>query len=238
MAGKALSEKQIELAFTWAALQDATLTRMHFYAPTSFEEFKEGYDAKFAGANSFRELYLQFKSPSFTRNGTSCTIRLTPHQHALLRSRYPAKSAYYVFCLIPSMAEFRAAKAKLTSAAGMLAYYVCVDASALPANASFLQLDVPAKGTSLPAVFYKTPDDGAGAKTATNEVPRKAVVSGRTLMRNFKTADAGHAVRLGRAAKAESVESVSPAVEKSVVPGLVKGAAALGRSEFGVAFRT
>lgn len=234
MAGKQISEKQFELTYTWAALQDATLTKMHFYAPTSFEEFKEGYDAKFVGVGSFRELYLQFKAPAFIKDGKKCTVQITPHQHALLRNRYPDKSAYYVFSLMPSMAELRAANAQLSNAAEMLAHYICVDASELPTNVSFLQLEVPAKGGSLPRVFYKTPDDGAGAKTATNEVPKKAVVSGRTLMRNFKTADVGHSVRLGKTAK---TESASPIAEKSVVPSLLKGAKVLGRSEFGIAFR-
>lgn len=237
MAGKEISERHFEMLFTWAALQDATLGKMGVHAPTSYQEFKNGYDAKMAGAASFREIYLQFKAPHYTKAGRRCRISITPHQHALLQNRYPAKSAYYVFSLIRSLPELNTVHSQLTSASGMLLHYVCVDAAALPAEVSFLHIDIPEDCTDLPKVRYKIPEDEERPRTAEHEVGKKDVLHGKTLMRHFKGKEAGYTVKPTKVKKSADVKRGVVELGLTQLEPL-REAKTLKASEFGIAFRT
>lgn len=234
MAGKEISEKHFEMLFTWAALQDATLRKMHIHAPTSYDEYKKGYDAKLVGTSSFKEIYLQFKAPNYSERDGRFSISITPHQHTLLQIRYPAKSAYYVFSLIRSMSELNAVQSQLKAASEMLSHYVCIDAAALPAEVDFIHVDIPAKHTAVPKARYKVPEDGDRLRTARHVLSTKDVLRGHILMNHFKRAEAGHTVRPAEASKA-----TRHALDSSLTqPALLRSEEFPKTSEFGIAFRT
>jgi hypothetical protein len=110
-------------------LQSFRLGEITLYAPTSREEYKQGYDGRFTGTSSFREVYLQFKRPQWHSGGTF-SIKTTPHQHANLLKR-PAGSAFYVAHTFLNMSELGEAQQGAGCAKDFLRYFVLIDVTAL-----------------------------------------------------------------------------------------------------------
>ena len=131
MATRPMSEKAAEILFNRYMLQSFGLGGAQLFAPSSIEEFKNGYDAKIVGFSPLREIYLQFKAPDFLERNQRFTIRTTPHQHALLKS-YPARAAYYVSAMFHSMEQMNQAQAILKTAEDFLKDFECVEVSCLP----------------------------------------------------------------------------------------------------------
>ena|SRR5260221_3345366 len=66
------SEKTAELLFTRYFLQAMGLRTVTLLAPTTGQEFLDGYDAKISGA--FCEIVLQFKSPKLIRRARKSNV--------------------------------------------------------------------------------------------------------------------------------------------------------------------
>ena len=112
MAFRPVSEKTAEILFNRSFLHAFPLGSLELYAPSSVEEFHNGYDAKVVGRSTFSEIYLQFKSPTYSDKRDQFTIQLTPHQHRLLKA-YPPLSAYYVAPMFLSLHDLNKAQGNL-----------------------------------------------------------------------------------------------------------------------------
>ncbi|MFT3879956.1 MAG: hypothetical protein QM703_09895 [Gemmatales bacterium] len=184
MSLQPISEKTAEILFNRYLLQSFPLGGVELFAPTSFEEYKNGYDAKFYGTSSFREIYLQFKSPTYSASKARFTISPTTHQHLRLKD-YPPRTAFYVAPMITSMAELNAIQASLKSSLDFLKYFICIDANNLPNVVSFLQYEQPTSHRESPRIRYKIPDDG-GIRTAQHPIGVEDWLRGNQLQDKFK----------------------------------------------------
>ena len=92
---KTVSEKGFEILFNRFALSSFKLGELVLYAPTSNEEFTNGYDTKITGLETFREIILQFKSANINKKGDLFTAQITEHQHKIL-NKYGNDTAYYI----------------------------------------------------------------------------------------------------------------------------------------------
>lgn len=188
-AVRPVSEKAAEILFNRFLLQSFPLGGVQLFAPSSIEEFRNGYDAKIVGFSSLREMYLQFKAPLYSESRARFTISPTPHQHQLLKA-YPARSAYYVAPMFKSLAEFNLAQAALETAADFLKNFVCIDVAALPAEVDFFHYIQPTSHRKSPLVKFKMPADGR-IRTAMHPVSREGWLRGSTLLAKFKAGEAG-----------------------------------------------
>lgn len=189
---KAPNEKLIELLFTRYMLQSFRLTEVSLYAPSSREEFRKGYDAKFIGKKSCKELYLQFKTPNLTRSGF--TIRITPHQHNRL-TKYPHGSAYYISHTFQDISEVQDAQLKVSLSSDFLKQYIAITASSLPYNTNFVQYKREPISEYPREPKYKTDQDGNIRKARTN-VMKSEWLRGDVLLQRFKDDQIGSRVRL------------------------------------------
>jgi hypothetical protein len=189
MSTRPISEKAAEILFNRYMLQSLPLRSVQLFAPSSIEEFKTGYDAKVVGMSSFREIYLQFKSPYYSEARHRFTISLTPHQHRLLQA-FPLESAYYVSPMFRTLAELNAVQSAVTTSVDFLKYYLCIDAVAIPGNVDFIQYICPASHRESPQAQYKTADDGQ-VRTAQHQVAARAWSRGSTLLNRFRDGRAG-----------------------------------------------
>src|SRR5262249_46790106 len=132
---KAPNEKLIELLFTRHSLQYCGSETV-LYAPSTREEYRNGYDAKFTGKEGCVELCLQFKTPSLTKDGFTVSIR--EHQHQTLLS-YPRNSAFYVTHAFRTIAEIQQCQLEAIQAKDFLKYYIAIEAHSLCPRANFVQ---------------------------------------------------------------------------------------------------
>ena len=103
----------------------------------------------------------------------------------------------------------------------------------MPKEVDFIHVDIPTRTANVPKMRYKVPEDGARLRTAGHGLDPKDVVRRHTLMNKFKHAEAGHTVRLTKAAKVGQHSEL-----RLTQPGLRNDAENLKPSEFGIAFRT
>ncbi len=187
MGIRPVSEKTAEILFNRSLLQAFKLGKVQLFAPTSHEECEKGYDAKVVGFTPIRELYLQFKSPTYTNN--RFTIKTTRHQHLRLL-KYPCQSAYYVAPMFASLSELNEAQASMKTAADFLKHFVCIEVSALEHDIDFFQYIKPANHQKSPLVKYKSARDGIG-RIARHEISGDGWLRGSTLLANFRKKSIG-----------------------------------------------
>jgi hypothetical protein len=191
---KPVSEKAAEILFNRFLLQSFPLGKIELFAPSSIEEFQKGYDSKVAGHKAFREMYLQFKSPSYSERWNLFTITLTSHQHAALKN-YPPNSAYYVSPMFRSLGDLNAAQRDLTMAKDFLRYFVCIEISRLPHEVNFCQFIAPGSNRESPQVKYKIPEDG-NTRRATHTIQGLGWLRGSGLLEKFRNDEIGTKVTL------------------------------------------
>lgn len=192
---KAPNEKLTELLFARYMLQSFRLNEVSLYAPSSREEFYRGYDAKFIGNKSCKEIYLQFKTPNVTSKGF--TIRITPHQHNRLRL-YPYQSAYYVSHTFKDISEIQNCQSRISSSRDFLKRYIAINAYILPCDTNFLQYErYPNKNSEFPREpKYKTKRDG-NIRKAGNTIERSEWLRGDSISQKFKDDQIGNQVIFG-----------------------------------------
>jgi hypothetical protein len=232
MSVRPVSEKAIEILFNRCVLQSFDLGSVQLFAPTSVEEFERGYDGRVVGPRALREIYLQFKAPTYSDANARYTVKITPHQHAILKAMYPARSAYYVAPMFRTLVEFGEAQSTLTgAAANFLKHFVCIDIASLPVEVDFLNYEHPENHLESPEVKFKTPVDGK-VRVAHRAVPAQAWCRGSTLLRLFKEGEVGAQVVPG-AVPVRSAEAVT-GEDKSARHGAL---AVLSGGDFGVLLR-
>lgn len=94
------NEKTIETLFISYAIAHLKFKKrfhnFHFYAPTTVEEAKLGYDASFVGSDEFSEVYLQFKRV-YLESEKCFGIKFNARQHEILVNlANRGYAAYYV----------------------------------------------------------------------------------------------------------------------------------------------
>jgi hypothetical protein len=189
---KPVSEKTFEILFNKFLLQSFNLGELVLYAPTSYEEFTNGYDTKITGLGSFREIILQFKSPTINKKGDLFTVDITKHQHEVLKD-YDNDTAYYVIPTFRSIKELNEIQASIKNATDFLKHCICIDVSSLPEQVDFIHYNKPESHKESPLIKYKTPKDGT-AKKAKHSIKGKAWMRGSTLAERFKSNSVGSVV--------------------------------------------
>ena len=229
---KPVSEKAAEILFNRFLLQSFPLGTIELFAPSSAQEFKSGYDSKLAGHVAFREIYLQFKAPTYSNRRNLFTISVISHQHQLLKA-YPPHSAYYVAPMFRSLRELNEAQRDLTVAVDFLKHFVCIEVSGLPSEVDFFHFLQPESHRESPQVKYKTPADST-TKTATHAVQRPGWLSGSGLVTKFRDNEIGSTFPL----EFKQVDDVLYAEARESGQGsLFDCAEQLSASKFGVAVR-
>lgn len=229
-----VSEKSIEILFNRCLLQSFELGAVHLFAPTSFEEYRSGYDGKIVGKRPLREMYLQFKSPSFSEDKLRYMVRITPHQHRALQCLYPLKSAYYVSPMFRTLAEFKEAQTNLSGSVNeFLMHFVCVDAASIPADAVFFKYDHTENRRLSPKIRVKLGSEG-GAHEGKHSASHKDWCSGSSLLSRFKSGEVGAKVKSGRLAELVAYENLPQSTIKVDNDPLL----GLGESGFGSILRT
>lgn len=229
-----ISEKSIEILFNRCILQSFELGAIHLFAPTSFEEYRSGYDGKIVGKHPLREMYLQFKSSTFSENNGRYTAQITPHQHRALKCLYPQQSAYYVAPMFRSLEEFKEAQTNLSgSVSNFLMHFVCIDASSVPADGRFFNYDHTEKKQLSPKIRFKLESDG-NVREGKHSVAQTDWCSGSNLLSKFKAGEVGAKLKNGWVAKllADEALHIDP---MEIGDGSLSG---LGESGFGSILRT
>lgn len=231
MSKPVISEKSIEILFNRCILQSFELGAIHLFAPTSFEEYRSGYDGKIVGKRPLRELYLQYKAPSFSNKNGRYTVLITPHQHQALQFLYPRHSAYYVTPMFRTLEEFKDAQTSLSgSVSNFLMHFVCIDALSIPANARFFNYDHTEQRRSSPKIRFKLESDG---NVREGQHPPESWCSGSNLLSRFKKGEFGAKVKNGQAAKLLNREILS----KSTIELSSGSLSGLGESGYGSILR-
>ncbi len=184
------SEKMTEMLFCRYALQTFGLQDATLYAPSSRQEFINGYDAAFVGGASCRELYLQFKRPS--RAWGRFRIKLVPHQHERLQ-HYPPGAAFYVGHIFESVQELQQAHKGIRTAKEFLKYFVAVDVNGIAPNASRIEYDRSDKTSQPSGVRYRCQ---RGKSAPQHTVPHGKWYRGGQLLDLYKRGGVGHHVTL------------------------------------------
>jgi hypothetical protein len=234
LSNKPVSEKSIEILFNRCLLQSFPLGSIHLFAPTSFEEFRSGYDGKIVGKRPLREMYLQYKAPSFSEGKNRYTVQITPHQHKALQTLYPPSSAYYIAPMFRTLEEFKEAQTSLSgSVSNLLMHFVCVDAASVASDARFFNYDHTEHRRLSPRIRFKHESDG-DVREGTHFVSQEDWCSGSNLLSKFKNGDVGTKVRNG---KAEKLLTLEPQTESDVTISR-ESLLSLGESGFGSILRT
>lgn len=212
-----VSEKAAEILFNRYMLQWFGLGKAQLFAPTSPEEFVHGYDAKVVGFPSLRELYLQFKAPSYSKRDMRFAFDLTPHQHHRLRA-YPTGSAYYVAAHFVSLKHLNEAQASVSTTEDFLRYFVCVDAAAVDADARSITFSLPPSHRHSPDPGFKGPSNGKSPRDFQRLRPEHWD-RGNTLIARLKQGQVGRVVRLARdgAAPSTDAEELGQAAAKATL---------------------
>ena len=230
MAVRPMSEKAAEILFNRYMLQSFGLGGAQLFAPSSFEEFKSGYDAKVVGFSPAREIYLQFKSPDYLERNQRFTIRTSTHQHALLKA-YSKYTAYYVAPMFVSLEQVNKVQAELKTAEDFLKNFVCVEVSSLPPDTRSLHYCKPETHHNSPDIAFKTPTNGKSPEDA-EPIVGDGWERGNTLVAKFKAGKIGALVDL------ESETDAAHVVNTVRSPvGVERVASSLSPSEFGVLIR-
>lgn len=188
------SEKMSEILFNRYFLQSFRLGEVSLYAPSSVEEFKSGYDSKLIGSSTFRELYLQFKAPTYSERKGLFTIQVKRDQHRKLKEYYPPRTAYYVAHMFSSLQEVTSVQKNLKIAADFLRDFIAIEISSLPEDVSFFQYE-PVSHSKSPTIKYKLPSEG-NIRTAKYDIARKDWLRGNQLVDEFKRNSIGAIVEL------------------------------------------
>lgn len=194
MSKKPISEKTSEILFNHYFLRAFRLGEISVYAPSSVEEFKNGYDSKLIGLSSFRELYLQYKAPIYSENKRHFTIKVTKHQHRMLK-QYPDHTAYYVAHTFTSLKDILDAQKKLRISINFLKYFVAIEISSLPEEITFFQYSQPSSHRESLRIRYKKTSDG-NCRIASNKIVGSACLRGNQLAEKFKNHCIGTLVQL------------------------------------------
>lgn len=189
-----VSEKAAEILFNRYMLQWLGLGKAQLFAPSTPEEFVSGYDAKVVGADSMRELYLQFKAPTYSERDNRFTFELTPHQHARLQ-RYPAGSAFYVAAYFTSLQQLNAVQSSIATTEDFLRYYVCIDVTGVSATARSITFAAPASQRHSVEPGYKDSQHGKSPKDYTPVEPR-LWERGNALIARLKQGQVGRTLQL------------------------------------------
>ena len=184
------SEKAAEILFNRFFLQTFALGSVQLFAPSSIEEFRNGYDTKVTGCSSLREIYLQFKAPKYSERRRLFTVQLTAHQHRRLQDFYPAHAAYYVAAMFTSLAEVNSAQASVKTATDFLKHFVCIQVASLPSDVDFLHYIRPSSHRGSPCVKFKVPND-EHSHTASHPIHADAWLRGNTLAARFNAGTVG-----------------------------------------------
>tara|TARA_B100001971_G_C18028376_1_gene451221 strand:- start:12 stop:737 length:726 start_codon:yes stop_codon:yes gene_type:complete len=187
-----LNEKLTELLFIRYASQSIGLGKADMYAPSSREEFTDGYDAKLMATNSVRELMLQFKKATVTKRGF--TINLTPHQHKRLR-KYEPRTAFYVAPTFRCPAEIQGLQRSIQTSIAFLTGYIAIEISHLPTEVSFIQYQRSEDGKRPTNPKFKLKDDG-NVKTAKHPIKQPNWMTGKSLIDKFKRYEYGTTIVL------------------------------------------
>jgi hypothetical protein len=198
MLVRVVSEKFLEMMFNYAMLRAADMGSLGFYAPTSRQEFKDGYDANFTGMKSCHEVYLQFKAPKYISSKRQITIEPTTYQHKILKV-YPAGSAFYVLPLLTAPADWTKALSEAKSADEILKHFICVDAADLDKEADLLHYTPTENGRN--ELFFRRSDDlneaGKKPRNSVHSVMKSRIRRGDSFRKAFKKSEVGWSVTLG-----------------------------------------
>jgi hypothetical protein len=137
-----ISEKAAEILFCRHMLQWLGLGNAQLFAPTTRKEYESGYDSKIVGSDSMREIYLQFKAPTYSERDRRFTCNLTEHQHLRLRN-YPNGTAFYVAAYFKSLDQFNNAQSSTNTTEDFLRNYICIDVKGVADDARCLTFCTP-----------------------------------------------------------------------------------------------
>ena len=202
-----VSEKAAEILFNRYMLQWLGLGKAQLFAPSTPQEFLSGYDAKVVGAGALRELYLQFKAPTYSARDTRFTFELTPHQHARLQ-RYPTGSAFYVAGYFTSLRQLNDVQSSVATTEDFLRYYVCIDVAGISATARCVTFAAPASQRHTVDPGYKDARHGKGPKDFA-PVESRFWERGNSLVARLKQGQVGRMLSFGAEDEAAIVKSVA-----------------------------
>lgn len=202
--------------FNRCMLQWFGLGNAQLYAPTSLEEFKQGYDGKVVGLSAMREVYLQFKAPTFSDRHGRFTTKLTPHQHRRLL-KYPKGSAYYVAGMFRNLQDFNKAQNHMKQVSDFLKHFVCIRVASLPADACAITFVVPEDHRCSPCPGFKDSEHKSPSPGDFMPLVGESWMRGNTLVEKLKIGSIGTEYRVNR--------------EGLLKPSACRSATVLGRSE-------
>jgi len=206
---KLVNEKTVEILFNRYFLSAFGLRNLKLFAPTSVKEYRLGYDAKFVGHKSLREVYLQFKAPTrYSDKHNRFTIRITEHQHELLKKYHP-DSAYYVAPMFRSFEELNEVESAMTSSEIFLRFFACIEISNLPDSISYFHIKPPDKNKTAPDARYNLKED-PNKKNARHPVKGKdLVLLGNWLLNRLKDKKVGAVLDTSNEGISEDLEIIN-----------------------------
>jgi hypothetical protein len=199
---KPIPEKTEEILFNRFFLQGFRLGEVTMYAPSTVEEARNGYDSMFTGLSIFREIYLQFKAPTYSESRGHFTIHTTRHQHRMLK-QYPPHTAYYLTHTFSSLEECTEAQRNVRIAVDFLKHFIAIEIAFLPNDVDFFHYYKPHSHRESPQIAYKRTSDGVTRK-AEHEVIGDGWLRGNQLVEKFKDDHIGALVLLTADGEKES----------------------------------
>lgn len=197
MRQKPFPEKTEEMLFTRYFLQACGLGNVTLYAPSSVEERVLGYDAKLFGAQSFREISVQFKAPIYKKREGLFRIDITPHQHKILKHDYPPRSAFYVTHTFRSLEELHEVERTMKNVLDFLLHFITIEISGLSDDLRFFTYKKPTLYSVPPDIKYGESKDKGKHEGATL-LAEDQWFWGSRLLRDFRKDRIGAKVQLTR----------------------------------------
>jgi hypothetical protein len=154
MSAKPISEKTSAMLFNRFMMQAFLLGEVTLFAPSTVDEYVEGYDTLLKSSAVNREICLQVKAPTYSHHWGLFKIDVQEHQHELLQE-YPPNTAYYVTHTFRSASEIQEAQRNVAQAADFLLHFVCIEISRLPRNLNFFHYEPPETHSYSPPVKGK-----------------------------------------------------------------------------------
>ena len=195
MRQKPFPEKTEEMLFTRYFLQACGLGNGTLYAPSSVEERVLGYDAKLFGAQSFREIFVQFKAPIYKQREDLFRIDITSHQHKILKHTYRPRSAFYVTHTFRSLEELHEVESTMKNALDFLLHFIAIEISGLSDDLRFFTYKKPTLYSVLPDIKYGESRDKGKHEGATL-LAEDHWFWGSRLLRDFRKDRIGAKVQL------------------------------------------
>lgn len=192
MSIRSIPEKTAEILFNRFMLQSFRHREVAIYAPSTAEEARNGYDPKLFGMKQFREIYLQFKAPTYSEKKRHLLVRFIPEQHALLKV-YRPKTAFYVCPMFSAYADLVTAQKRVRNTLDFLRHFLVIDASILPKDVYSLYYSIPSSHRQSPDAVYKC-TSSAGSES----LRREDCLLGNQLIQKFKKDEIGSVVLLGK----------------------------------------